>query len=72
MSDILLSVHDLAVAFRDPHGNFNRVVEGVEFHIVAGEKLALVGESGSGKSVTALSILRLHDTQQTRYPNRER
>jgi len=40
----------------------------VSFDIHAGEKLALVGESGSGKSVTAMSILQLHDPSQTRYP----
>ncbi|HEY9197949.1 MAG TPA: ABC transporter ATP-binding protein [Gammaproteobacteria bacterium] len=67
-ADPLLSIKDLSVAFRDPHGNYNRVVEGVDFHIAPGERVALVGESGSGKSVTALSILRLHDAQQTRFP----
>jgi len=64
----LLSVKDLAVAFRDPHGDYSRVVEAVDFNMAAGEKLALVGESGSGKSVTALSILRLHDPRLTRFP----
>jgi peptide/nickel transport system ATP-binding protein len=36
-----------------------RAVEGVSFHIDAGETVAVVGESGCGKSVTAMSILRL-------------
>jgi microcin C transport system ATP-binding protein len=64
----LLEIKDLSVAFRDPHGGFTRVVEHVDFQIAAGEKLALVGESGSGKSVTALSILRLHDPRLARFP----
>ena len=36
-----------------------RAVEGLSFHIDAGETLAIVGESGCGKSVTSMSILRL-------------
>jgi len=44
-------------------------VREASFSIAAGEKLALVGESGSGKSVTALSILQLHDPRQVSYPS---
>ncbi|MFO7542591.1 MAG: ABC transporter ATP-binding protein [Thiobacillus sp.] len=36
-----------------------RVVDGVSFHIAAGETYALLGESGCGKSMTALSLMRL-------------
>jgi microcin C transport system ATP-binding protein len=50
----LLEVKGLSVTFGD-----KRVVHGADFHIDAGEKLALVGESGSGKTVTALALLRL-------------
>jgi microcin C transport system ATP-binding protein len=54
----LLSVTDLAVAFRAGRGDL-LAVQGATFSIEKGETLALVGESGSGKSVTALSILQL-------------
>ncbi|MCR0983186.1 ABC transporter ATP-binding protein [Roseomonas populi] len=54
MSDPILDVQDLCVAFRG-----HQVVNGVSFSVRPGETLALVGESGSGKSVTALSCLRL-------------
>ncbi|MDH5784648.1 MAG: ABC transporter ATP-binding protein [Chromatiales bacterium] len=62
----LLEIQNLSVAF-GRSGDRTSVVEGVSFTIQPGEKLALVGESGSGKSVTALSILKLHDTTQTEY-----
>ena len=37
-----------------------RIVDGLDFGIEAGERVALVGESGSGKSVTAHALLRLN------------
>jgi len=73
MSTPLLQVENLHVSF-----GAKTVVEGVDFAIARGEKLALVGESGSGKTVTALALLRLlhgarvsgqalfNDGQQTR------
>lgn len=66
-SQALLSIDRLSVAF----GRENEksvVVQDVSFHINSGEKVALVGESGSGKSVTALSILKLHDRSLVSYP----
>ncbi len=56
--DILLSVHNLGIAFRQG-GKTTVAVEGASFDIARGETVALVGESGSGKSVTALSVMRL-------------
>jgi len=60
MTDTLLEVQDLSVAFRSRERE-TLAVNAVSFTIRPGETLALVGESGSGKSVTALSILRLLD-----------
>lgn len=44
-----------------------RAVDGVDFHIHAGETVALVGESGCGKSVTAMALARLVPEPQGRY-----
>jgi len=58
MSELLLSVEDLSVSFRQL-GHETLAVDRVSFDIKPRETVALVGESGSGKSVTALSILKL-------------
>ena len=67
----LLSIKNLEVAFGLPPEPLTSVVRDISFDIYEGQKLALVGESGSGKSVTAHSILQLHDRRQTHYLNGE-
>ena len=62
----LLSVENLTVQFRGDAGWVN-AIEGVDFAVGPGECLGIVGESGSGKSVSALSILKLHNRANTRY-----
>ncbi|TPL45743.1 ABC transporter ATP-binding protein [Mesorhizobium sp. B2-4-6] len=58
MSEALLSVQDLSVAFAQG-GKQSIAVDHISFDIAKGETVALVGESGSGKSVSALSVLKL-------------
>ncbi len=64
--DAILEVKDLSVSFNTLAGDIN-VVRDINFSVKSGETVALVGESGSGKSVTAMSILRLHDEEKVCY-----
>ena len=57
----LLDVEDLRVEFRTRDG-VAKVINGVTYHVNAGETLAVLGESGSGKSVTAQAIMGILDT----------
>jgi oligopeptide/dipeptide ABC transporter ATP-binding protein len=57
-ADRILDVNGLKTYFYSSRGAA-RAVDGVSFHLKAGEVLGVVGESGSGKSVTAQSIMRL-------------
>jgi len=58
LGEYLLEVQDLKTYFKTKAGRV-RAVDGVNFSIKPGEKVAVVGESGCGKSVTALSIMKL-------------
>src|SRR5918998_4390740 len=68
MSEPLLKVEDLSVAFRQG-GRDMLAVDRISFHINPGETVALVGESGSGKSVSALSILKLLPYPAAHHPS---
>ncbi|HEY0696678.1 MAG TPA: ABC transporter ATP-binding protein [Micromonospora sp.] len=57
----LLEVENLRVEFRTRDG-VAKVINGVTYHVNAGETLAVLGESGSGKSVTAQTIMGILDT----------
>lgn len=64
--DKLLEINDLSVSFNTLAGEVN-VIRDINFTVHSGQTMALVGESGSGKSVTAMSILRLHDEEKVKY-----
>ena len=68
MSEMLLDVKDLSVAFKQSGKEF-LAVDHVSFSVNRGETLALVGESGSGKSVSALSILKLLQYPAASHPS---
>jgi peptide/nickel transport system ATP-binding protein len=58
VSTRLLDVANLRTWFHTESG-LARAVDGVTFHVDAGEVVGIVGESGCGKSVTSLSIMQL-------------
>ncbi|MFZ4453034.1 ABC transporter ATP-binding protein [Salibacterium aidingense] len=58
MSNHVLEVNDLQTCFSSKEGTIP-AVNGITFHVDAGEILGIVGESGCGKSVTSLSVMGL-------------
>lgn len=64
MTSPLIQIRNLCVQFNTGETRID-AVRNISFDIPAGKNIALVGESGSGKTVTALSILRLHEPQVT-------
>ncbi|GIH04420.1 ABC transporter ATP-binding protein [Rhizocola hellebori] len=63
----LLEVRDLFVEFHTRDG-VAKVINGVSYHLDAGETLAVLGESGSGKSVTAQAIMGILDMPPAKIP----
>ena len=61
MSDALLEVEDLRVAFA-VGGREVRAVDGVSYQVEPGRTLAIIGESGSGKTVGCRAIMGLLPT----------
>jgi peptide/nickel transport system ATP-binding protein len=58
VTDALLSVDDLRVAFHTDDGIVH-AVDGISYSVDTGKTLGIVGESGSGKSVSSLTTLGL-------------
>src|ERR1700754_765411 len=58
MSDALLEVEDLRVAFA-VGGREIRAVDGVSYSVHPGRTLAIIGESGSGKTVGCRALMGL-------------
>ncbi|MDR1948081.1 MAG: ABC transporter ATP-binding protein [Spirochaetaceae bacterium] len=59
----LLEVQELVTTFKTGRGMI-KAINGVDFEVDEGERVALVGESGCGKSVTMQSVLRLYDERK--------
>jgi oligopeptide/dipeptide ABC transporter ATP-binding protein len=62
----LVSIENLRINLMSPYG-IVRAVRNINLEIGRGEIHGLVGESGCGKTMTAKSILRLHDEKKILY-----
>ena len=60
-NNVLLEVKNLKTYFRTKRGTV-RAVNDVSYTLESGKTIGIVGESGSGKSVSAMSIIRLLDS----------
>ena len=54
----IVDIRNLFVEYKTYAGRV-KVLNGVNFHVDAGEKVAIVGETGCGKTTTVKSILRI-------------
>lgn len=66
MSDEILKIRGLNVEMLTENGMV-QLVRGVRIDLKEGEIHGIVGESGCGKTVTAKSVMRLHDERYTHY-----
>ncbi len=57
-NSLLLDIKNLHVNFK-VYGGQLKVIDGINFHMHAGEKVGLVGETGCGKTTTMKAILRV-------------
>src|SRR5690606_16313595 len=64
----LLELRDLHVQF-DTRDGVAHVINGVSYHVDAGETLAVLGETRAGKSVTAHAIMGIHDMPPETIPS---
>ena len=58
----VLDIRGLTVSL-PPGGDRSYAIDGINISVDAGETVCVVGESGSGKSVTAFTVMGLHDTR---------